>query len=391
MAARRQDQQGKNRKDREGLAVLAVLTGVVAAITLVSMRGQLAERGMVRSVELVGVSSALRSRQIQVAAAGHARGVQMRAVRFSMLEGEEGEVDQADDVGNVTSFTECNSWRGCYMMREQYDINGTTEILPEQVQFECGGAASTEICYNATMECLDSAESFSAMLYKVSPYEGSEQRTKSTCKCFGSNGCRPSCNVVLYQRWSSNTGINCPADPPIFHAESGVYQYGDTSATYVAPNDYSFDYYPEYPNPAGHVYDSPWSRNTYEAEPGIGMYQSPLTANYGGDDGAFWHACLFLSTLNCHHSGFSSLWLRETNNMHHSGFAFELCLITMAFPLSFACRPFSRPCTLFSFHIPILSEKFLPSSPIDLCGSARRFKLPRPGVGQPKPVWNQRC
>ena len=50
----------------------------------------------------------------------------------------------------------------------------TTEILPEQVQFECGGAASTEICYTATMSCLDSAESFAEMLYKVSPFEGSE-------------------------------------------------------------------------------------------------------------------------------------------------------------------------------------------------------------------------
>ena len=265
---------------------LAALLGVVAAVVLVSLRSQHAGGGALRSVELVGAAAQVRARQIRALAAGNGRFAQLREAgraRFSMLDGEEEE--EAADEGDAANFTECNSWRGCYMMREQYDINGTTEILPEQVQFECGGAASTEICYNTTMACLDSAESFAEMLYKVSPFEGSEMRTKSSCKCFNSNGCRPSCNVVLYQRWSANTGINCPATPPIFHAESGVYQYGDAGASYVAPNDYSFDYYPEYPNPAGHVYDAPWARNAYESEPGIGMYQSPLLARYGGDDG----------------------------------------------------------------------------------------------------------
>lgn len=262
-------------------AGLAGLLGVVAAVLLMTAGQRLAGKGTVPSVKLDDAAK-IRMRQIRAAAAGNARGVQVKAARFTGLEEEEEEA--AEDSGEAANFTECNSWRGCYMMREQYDINGTTEILPEQVQFECGGEASTEICYNATMACLDSAESFSAMLYKVSPFEGSEMRTKSSCKCFSSNGCRPSCNVVLYQRWSANTGINCPAQPPKFHEESGVYQYGNPQAEYVSPEDYSFDYYPEYPNPAGHVYDSPWARNTYEAEPGIGFYQTPLLARYGGDD-----------------------------------------------------------------------------------------------------------
>jgi len=266
-----------------GLAAsCAAVLGICAAVLLLRAGRELSGGSAVPAVRL-GATSAVRMRQIRTAAAGNARGVQLKAARFTSLDGEE-EAGAGAEAGEAANFTECNSWRGCYMMREQYDINGTTEILPEQVQFECGGAASTEICYNATMACLDSAESFSAMLYKVSPFEGSEMRTKSSCKCFESNGCRPSCNVVLYQRWSSNTGINCPAQPPKYHEESGVYQYGDPHAEYVSPDDYSFDYYPEYPNPAGHIYDSPWARNTYEAEPGIGMYQTPLLARYGGDD-----------------------------------------------------------------------------------------------------------
>ena len=276
---------GSGRRGGRFAAGAAALLGLVAAVVLVGMRSPYAGGGAPRSVELVEQAAQMRARQLRALAAGNGRFAHRLAgkVRFSMLDSDEEE--DAAETGDAANFTDCNSWRGCYMMREQYDINGTTEILPEQVQFECGGAGSTEICYNATMSCLDSAESFAEMLYKVSPFEGSEMRTKSSCRCFSSNGCRPSCNVVLYQRWSANTGINCPATPPIFHEESGVYQYGDADASYVAPNDYSFDYYPEYPNPAGHVYDAPWARNTYESEPGIGMYQTPLLARIGGDDG----------------------------------------------------------------------------------------------------------
>ena len=153
---------------------VAVLLGLVAAVVLVGMRSQDAGGGALRSVELVGQAAKISARQIRALAAGNGRFAQRLAgkARFSMLDGEEEE--EAAETGEAANFTECNSWRGCYMMREQYDINGTTEILPEQVQFECGGAASTEICYNATMSCLDSAESFAEMLYKVSPFEGSE-------------------------------------------------------------------------------------------------------------------------------------------------------------------------------------------------------------------------
>lgn len=263
-------------------AGLAIMLGVVAAVVLVRVKSN-QSGGNAMPVELVGAKALMRNRMIQAAAAAGARGATLRArgerARYNMLDDDEEESEE-----EPAPVTECTSWRGCNMLREQYDVNGTTEILPEQVQFECGGAASTEICYNSTMTCLDSAESFSAMLYKVSPFEGSEMRTKGSCKCFFSNGCRPSCNVAIYQRWSANTGIDCPAEAPKFHADSGVYQYGDMQASYVSPNDFSFDYYPEYPNAAGHVYDSPWARNTYEAEPGIGMYQTPLLANVGGDD-----------------------------------------------------------------------------------------------------------
>ena len=154
---------GMTKRGASALAgALAGFLGVVAAVLLMHAGQRLAGQGTAPSVMLGGAAQ-VRMRQIRAVAAGNARGVQMKAARFTELDGEE-EAAAAGDAGEATNFTECNSWRGCYMMREQYDINGTTEILPEQVQFECGGEASTEICYNATMACLDSAESFSAII-----------------------------------------------------------------------------------------------------------------------------------------------------------------------------------------------------------------------------------
>ena len=310
---------GRRRASFE-LATAAACLGVVAAVSLVGMRARWG--GALPRAELVGVRAAVRARQIRAAAAGFARGVQSRHEELYLAHVRKWLDSDGEDAAQghpARNFTPCDSWRGCTERRDQYEVetlwdnngsvamNGTTEILPRQVQFECGGEASTDVCFRATMQCLDSAESFAEQLYKVSPYEGSEMRTKSTCKCFSSNGCSPSCNVVLYQRWSANTGINCPARPPIFHKESGVYQYGDPDASFVAPNSYSFDYYPEFPNPAGHVYNAAWARDTFEAEPAIGVYQSPVTASYDeADDGVRVSLSLSLSgflisaCLACH-------------------------------------------------------------------------------------------
>jgi hypothetical protein len=80
--------------------------------------------------------------------------------------------------------------------------------------------------------------------------------------------------------WSTKTSLNCPAQPPIYHRQTGVYQYGSPDSDYVPSSDLSFDYYPEYPNPSGHVYNQPWVRDTYESQPGIGYYQRPLLNRY---------------------------------------------------------------------------------------------------------------
>ncbi|KAJ1495903.1 hypothetical protein T484DRAFT_1924331 [Baffinella frigidus] len=172
----------------------------------------------------------------------------------------------------------CGTWPhlpGCVNQTE-----AALGIMPEDIQFECGGSASGRVCLGAAESCIDSAEYASQRLYAISQFTGVESRTRNVCKCFSSNGCRPACNVAVYTRWSATAGINCPANPPTYLSETGVYQYGDPEATYVAPEDYSFDNYPEYPNPAGHSYSTADARSSYEAEPAIGYYQRPLTASY---------------------------------------------------------------------------------------------------------------
>ncbi len=95
-----------------------------------------------------------------------------------------------------------------------------------------------------------------------------------------------------------------------------MYQYGDPAAEYLAPTDLSFDFYPNFPNPAGlvpqlpqprrsraplpphpapplpapdfsprarragHEYNREWARDVYEDEPGVGFYQPPLHARF---------------------------------------------------------------------------------------------------------------
>ncbi|EKX44259.1 hypothetical protein GUITHDRAFT_139813 [Guillardia theta CCMP2712] len=294
------------RSARGGAAmVVAAAAGFGAALIMVIFlaSSQTVRRGGGRAVMLSVPSawqrqmrsgSAARHRQAMAAASAFGRGMRVRAkgasraawkAALGMQLAAATEAMAADSAtGNATNYTECSSWRGCTSDRERYAVNGTTEMLPHQVQFECGGGESAEICYDTAMACIKSSEALTSNMYQVSPFRATELRTISTCKCFVSNGCTPSCNVALYQRWSSNTGINCPANPPVFHPETGVYQYGDPKAVYVAPNDYSFDYYPEYPNPSGHTYNAMWARDVYESQPGIPPYQMPLYGSYGPGD-----------------------------------------------------------------------------------------------------------
>ena len=50
---------------------------------------------------------------------------------------------------------------------------------------------------------------------------------------------------------SATSGVLCPANPPTYDSETGVYQYGDPAADYISPADLSFDFYPNFPNPSG--------------------------------------------------------------------------------------------------------------------------------------------
>eukprot|EP00960_Hanusia_phi_P073665 768062-Hanusia_phi.AAC.1 len=251
-------------------AAAGVAVAMVVVVFLTSSRSL--HRAGGRSEMLSGASgwhrlkasrSAVSKKQALAAASAYGRGMRVRAKRVSRAvwrsalgmqlaaAGPAGAGAVENNTGNASgNYTECTSWRGCTSDFQRYAVNGTTEILPHQVQFECGGGEAAEICYGTAMACIQSSEALTSNMYQVSPFRATELRTTSTCKCFVSNGCSPSCNVALYQRWSANTAINCPAHPPVFHPETGVYQYGDPNAVYVAPNDYSFDYYPEYPNPS---------------------------------------------------------------------------------------------------------------------------------------------
>jgi hypothetical protein len=236
---------------RAAAAVAAMaLLGLAAAVALVSF-GAI---GSGRPRAVVDLQVSMRNKQVRAMAAGHSYGA-LSSGRFIKLDEEPVEGDADDEAvggGNSTNVTTveatipaCNSPRGC--------PKPFFEVLPEDVQFECGGKEQAEICYTANEACLKSARASARMMYRVSPEEGTKARVNNECKCFISNGCRPSCNVGMYLRWATNSGINCPAHPPIYHKESGVYQYGNPDEAYVSPASYSFDYYPEYPNPAGEL------------------------------------------------------------------------------------------------------------------------------------------
>lgn len=280
-----------SRTARAAAAVAAMaLLGVVAAVALVNFGAYGTARHAVVDLQTAQYhrqAQGMYTKQARAMASGNSWGA-MNSGRFIRLEETDGDGDAAEvpevngtnvNGTNGTNATEiegfvpeCNSPRGCD--RAHY------KPLPEDVQFECGGKVQADICYEANEACLRSAHASAHMMYRISPEEGTKARIQNECKCFISNGCRPSCNVGLYLRWATNTGINCPAHPPVYHRETGVYQYGDPNEAYVSPESYSFDYYPEYPNPAGHQYNTEWAKQTYEAEPAIGMYQMPLFASY---------------------------------------------------------------------------------------------------------------
>jgi hypothetical protein len=110
---------------------------------------------------------------------------------------EEGEA--TNSTGNMTNATNataeevpCTSWRGCF--------KGTgLQGLPSDIRFECGGEDAAETCYSATRACVRSAETSLANMYVVSPILGTESTGNAVCKCFVSNGCKPRCNVAMYQ------------------------------------------------------------------------------------------------------------------------------------------------------------------------------------------------
>eukprot|EP00961_Rhodomonas_salina_P185346 2502404-Rhodomonas_salina.2 len=251
-----------SRTARAAAAVAAMaLLGVVAAVALVNFGAYGTARHAVVDLQTAQYhrqAQGMYTKQARAMASGNSWGA-MNSGRFIRLEETDGDGDAAEvpevngtnvNGTNGTNATEiegfvpeCNSPRGCD--RAHY------KPLPEDVQFECGGKVQADICYEANEACLRSAHASAHMMYRISPEEGTKARIQNECKCFISNGCRPSCNVGLYLRWATNTGINCPAHPPVYHRETGVYQYGDPNEAYVSPESYSFDYYPEYPNPAG--------------------------------------------------------------------------------------------------------------------------------------------
>jgi hypothetical protein len=123
--------------------------------------------------------------------------------------------------------------------------------------FECDGEAHAQLCMISVNKCIETADAEMADLYKVEPRLATESRPDKLCACFRSNGCKPSCNVQMYVLWSSESQIQCPASPPTFVESAGVFNYGDPLALQPMPSDISYEYFPSYPNPAGHRYYGP--------------------------------------------------------------------------------------------------------------------------------------
>ena len=184
--------------------------------------------------------------------------------------------------GRVTSlFSQsleegCNSWRGC--------APTPRALVPKEVKFECGGDSAAESCVEAVKKCTASADADAQRLFETQPKVATELRAEHNCKCFVSNGCKPECNVAMYMIWSAGSSMRCKSQPPVYLESSGAYQYGNPYTNRVLPSDLSFDYFPDFPNPAGHIMNVPSVRHSYAQDPKTGYeYPTyPRTAGYSG-------------------------------------------------------------------------------------------------------------
>lgn len=228
---------------RQQSVALAVASGVLCAALLLVV-GTL---GQARPAAQLQTGVLHRQQRAGAAAGSRGASVKMNKRHLSRL-AEEGAAEEgaagpqaaaadpeaaAADPEAAAESLPCGTWPhlpGCVNQTE-----AALGIMPEDIQFECGGSASGRVCLGAAESCIDSAEYASQRLYAISQFTGVESRTRNVCKCFSSNGCRPACNVAVYTRWSATAGINCPANPPTYLSETGVYQYGDPEATYVSP------------------------------------------------------------------------------------------------------------------------------------------------------------
>ena len=123
------------------------------------------------------------------------------------------------------------------------------------------------MCVTAVKKCTAEADQDATKLFDTQPKLATELRAQHNCKCFVSNGCKPSCNVAMYMIWSAGSGMRCKSEPPVYLEASGAYQYGNPYTNRVLPSDLSYDYFPDYPNPAGHIMNVPAVRSRYAADP----------------------------------------------------------------------------------------------------------------------------
>jgi len=108
------------------------------------------------------------------------------------------------EQGKVTALfaqsleEDCFSWRGCAATPR--------ELVPTEVKFECGGDGAAETCVSAVKTCTALADADAQRLYETQPKVATEMRA-THCKCFVSNGCKPSCNVAMYMVWSAGSNM----------------------------------------------------------------------------------------------------------------------------------------------------------------------------------------
>lgn len=213
-----------------GAAAGALVLGLLAAIGVVSMGLLGGARVGSHRTELATASASaghgavvgVRGRMAGAIASAQAgaMGIKLEEVGGDAeAEIEEGET--TNSTGNSTNATNataeevpCTSWRGCF--------KGTgLQGLPSDIRFECGGEDAAETCYSATRACVRSAETSLANMYVVSPILGTESTGNAVCKCFVSNGCKPRCNVAMYQSESLLLCMICTPQIAISPVPSG--------------------------------------------------------------------------------------------------------------------------------------------------------------------------